>query len=69
MRILPPTLVNLVRCCSGIQRLYAYGDTGSFVQALKGQLERRELLELQVPTWRVQALMLEEHMQTVLAGA
>ncbi len=49
--------------------LYEDGDTESFVRVLRAQLGRRQLLELQVPTWRDQALLLGEHMQAVLTGA
>ena len=49
--------------------LYEDGDVGSFVQVLKAQLERHRGLEMNIPTWRDQALLLEQQMQSVVAGS
>jgi glycosyltransferase involved in cell wall biosynthesis len=45
--------------------LYEDGNVDSFILAAKQQLARRELLDLDIPTWRDQALLLEELMEAV----
>lgn len=45
--------------------LYDDGDVRSFVSATRKQLANRELIDLAIPTWRDQALLLEKLMQSV----
>ena len=45
--------------------LYEDGNVESFVSAAKAQLANCELLDLRIPTWRDQALLLEELIESV----
>jgi glycosyltransferase involved in cell wall biosynthesis len=45
--------------------LYDAGDVESFVSATRKQLANRELVDLAIPTWRDQALLLEQLMQSI----
>ncbi len=47
--------------------LYEDGDVDSFVRAASRQLTHREIPDLDIPTWRDQALLLEQLMESVLA--
>ena len=48
--------------------LYEDGNVESFVLAARQQLTRRELPDLDIPTWHDQALLLEELMEAVSAN-
>ncbi len=48
--------------------LYEDGNVESFVLAAKKQLTRRELPDLDIPTWHDQALLLQELMEAVSAN-
>jgi len=47
--------------------MYEDGDVRSFVLAARQQLEHREILDLDIPTWHDQALLLEQLMESVSA--
>lgn len=49
--------------------LYQDGDVESFVAAAKRQLTHRERPDLEIPTWRDQALLLEELMESVSSNS
>jgi glycosyltransferase involved in cell wall biosynthesis len=48
------------------QLLYEDGDVDGLVAVIKRQLDRRETVDLTIPTWRDQAQLLQQLMQTVL---
>lgn len=48
--------------------LYRDGDVESFVSAIQQQLRKREVLDLDIPSWSDQASLLQQLMQSVAAG-
>ena len=49
--------------------LYDDGDVESLVSAIGQQLAERELLDIEIPTWRDQAALLQQLMESVLVDA